>query len=82
MPLGSNYLTRKPPMNQEYIQELRLNPKHTYKQIHTEWKQKHGDDFDLYTYEEYDEKGNHVRTFTVRDSTRMYPPFTRTISYD
>ncbi|YCO05177.1 hypothetical protein ACB087_16995 [Vibrio sp. VNB-15] len=68
-------------MNDEYIKELHLNPNHTYKRISSEWKQKHGDDFDLYTYEEYDLNGELVRTFTVRDSTRMYPPFNRTISF-
>ena len=69
-------------MNQEYIIALKLNPEHTYKKIDSVWKQKRGDDYDLYTYEEYNKNEELVKTFTVRDSTRMYPPFERTISFE
>lgn len=69
-------------IDEDYIKALNLNKNHTYKQIDTVWKQKKGEDFDLYTYEEYNETQELVRTFTVRDSTHMYPPFTRRISYE
>jgi hypothetical protein len=68
-------------MNDEYIKELQLNPDHEYRLIKSESKDKGRLDSDYETYEEYDSEGNLIRTFTIKDATDKYPPFSRTISY-
>ncbi len=68
-------------MNEEYIKELKLNPHNEYKLIKSESKDKGRLDSDFETYEEYDPEGKLVRTFTIKDATEKYPPFSRTISF-
>ena len=50
-------------------------------QTDTTWKQKSGQDTDTYWYDEVDPDGNVVNKYVVYDSTSMYPPFGRTISW-
>ncbi len=69
-------------MLQEYIDELKLNPSHTYERLNSKSEQRHGWDTDFYTYREIDTEGKVVREFTICDSTKMYPPFTRNIYFD
>lgn len=70
-------------MDQKYIDDLKLNPKHRFEMKNTEIKgARKGWDTDFYTYDEFDEDNNLVRTFTVKDSTKTYPPFTRIVSFD
>lgn len=67
-------------MNDIYRKALKLNPKHTYKKIESVWQQTKDDDFDLYTYEEYNTENELIQTFRVKESIKLYPPFIRTIS--
>lgn len=69
-------------MDKEYLEKFGLNPEHSYKRIRSESNARKGQDYDLYTYEEYDKDDNLVKTFTIRDSTSMYPPFTRRVTME
>ncbi|ABY69415.1 hypothetical protein ACQP4Q_04495 [Actinobacillus pleuropneumoniae] len=68
-------------MLKEYIEELGLNPKHTFKQIDLKNSGKRGMDIDLITYEEFDENFQFVRRFTIQDTMSIYPPHNRHISF-
>lgn len=51
-------------------------------QTDTKWEQRKGQDTDTYWYDEIDVTGNLVAKYIVKDSTSMYPPFGRTVSYE
>lgn len=67
---------------QEYRKKLGIPDNHELKQTASEWKAKKGQDTDTYHYDEIDENGNVIAQYIVKDSTSMYPPFGRTISYE
>lgn len=66
-------------MDQEYIEALKLNPDHRFERISSRSENRKGQDTDFYEYREYDTDGNVIGTFTVADSTGIYPPQKRTI---
>lgn len=51
-------------------------------QTDTKWEQRKGQDTDTYWYDEIDATGNLVAKYILKDSTSMYPPFGRTVSYE
>lgn len=70
-------------MDAKYINELNLNPNHRYELTSSNLKGlKGGWDTDYYTYDEFDQDGKFVKSFTVKDSTKAHPPFNRVISLD
>lgn len=65
-----------------FKEKLLSNNEHTLVQTATSWKQKHGQDTDHYSYDELDGNKEIVARYEVHDSTSMYPPFGRTITYE
>uniref|UniRef100_UPI0026100633 hypothetical protein n=1 Tax=uncultured Photobacterium sp. TaxID=173973 RepID=UPI0026100633 len=66
----------------EYREKLGIADNHILVKTSSEWKVKKGQDTDTYEFEEHDENGNIVATYTLYDSTSTYPPFSRTITFD
>ena len=69
-------------MNEKLRKKFNIPAEHTIVQKETKWEQRKGQDTDTYWYEELDPQGNVVGKYTERDSTSMYPPFGRSISYE
>ncbi|MGR6780662.1 hypothetical protein ACU5B6_25305 [Moritella viscosa] len=69
-------------MSDEYKQKMGIPDNHTLKQTASDWKAKKGQDTDTYHYEQLNEHGDLVAKYIVRDSTSMYPPFSRSIDWD
>ncbi len=67
-------------MDQAYIDKFGMDPAHTYELINSELTQKNGKECSILTYEEYNNDGTYLNTFTVSDSSSMYPPFNRTVT--
>lgn len=63
-------------------EELKIPSEHSLVQTKTEWKQKKGQDTDTYWYDEIDGQGNIIAKYVVKDSTSMYPPFRRNITFE
>jgi len=63
-------------------EELKIPSEHSLVQTKTEWKQKKGQDTDTYWYDEIDGQGNIIAKYVVKDSTSMYPPFGRNITFE
>lgn len=69
-------------MDELYIKDLNLNPKHRFELKKTDFRgARKGWDSDYYTYDEFDENNEFVRTLTIEDATKTYPPFNRVISF-
>ncbi len=66
-------------MDQAYIEKFGMDPAHTYELINSELTKKNGREYSILTYEEYNDDGNYLNTFTVSDSSSTYPPFNRTV---
>lgn len=62
--------------------ELEIPEGHKLVQIKSEWKQKKGQDTDTYWYEELDQEDQVVAKYIVKDSTSMYPPFKKNVTFD
>ncbi len=65
--------------------EEELNIPKNHKLVETkksEWKQKRGQDTDTYWFDELNSEGEVVARYIVKDSTSMYPPFKRNITYE
>lgn len=69
-------------MSQEHKEKIGIPAEHSLVQTDTKWEQRKGQDTDTYWYDEVDEQGNVVAKYVVQDSTSIYPPFVRRISYD
>lgn len=63
-------------------EELKIPSEHSLVQTKTEWKQKKGQDTDTYWYDEVDAQGNIIAKYIVKDSTSIYPPFGRNITFE
>ncbi|MEG9685824.1 hypothetical protein [Klebsiella michiganensis] len=69
-------------MSDEYEKKIGIPDHHTLKQVSMEWKgQRKGQDIDVYVFDEIDRNGNVIASYEVTDSTSIYPPFDRHISY-
>lgn len=64
--------------------EKKIGIPETHKLVQTEskWEQRKGQDTDTYWYDEVDETGTVVAKYVVRDSTSMYPPFDRSVTFE
>ena len=66
-----------------YKSELNIPDNHSLVQNQdSEWKQKKGQDTDTYFLNELDVNEKVINKYIIKDSTSMYPPFKRTISFD
>ncbi|EAA1969818.1 hypothetical protein ACVQXT_000579 [Escherichia coli] len=69
-------------MSDEYKQKIGIPDDHTLELVSSNWKgARKGQDTDEYLYRELDTAGNVVATYEIKDSTSIYPPFGRSISY-
>ncbi|WP_180159993.1 hypothetical protein [Acinetobacter sp. YH12054] len=68
-------------MTDEYKKKIGLPESHTLNIVSSQWAQRHGQDTDTYECEELNEKGDVVARYTVKDSTSIYPPFGRSITW-
>lgn len=66
----------------EHKKEIGIPEAHNLVQIDTKWGQRKGQDTDPYWYDEVDQNGVIVGKYVVKDSTSMYPPYNRSISYE
>lgn len=62
--------------------KLGIPPNHSLIQTDTKWEQRKGQDTDTSWYDETDEGGNVVAKYIVRDSTCIYPPQKRNITFE
>ena len=67
---------------EEHKTKIGVPEAHQLVQTDTKWGQRKGQDTDTYWYDETDNNGNVVAQYVVQDSTSMYPPFSRNISFD
>ena len=67
---------------EEYKKKIGIPDCDDLVQTETTWKQRKGQDTDTYWYDHVDENGNVIAKYKVEDSTSIYPPFGRNISYD
>ncbi|PWB14341.1 hypothetical protein DCO44_09405 [Acinetobacter sp. AM] len=68
-------------MIDEYKKKIGLPESHTFKIVSSQWSQRKGQDTDTYECEELNEQGEVIAKYTVKDSTSMYPPFGRSITW-
>lgn len=66
----------------DHEKKIDLPANHKLMQTDTKWKQSRGQDTDTYWYDQVDENGTVVAKYVVKDTTSMYPPFGRSISYE
>lgn len=69
-------------MTQEYKDKIGVADTHSLVLISTDRKVKKGVDTDIYVYDELDQNGEKVNSYTISDSTSMYPPFNRIIRWE
>lgn len=62
--------------------KLGIPANHSLIQTDTKWDQRKGQDTDTSWYDETDEEGIVVAKYIVRDSTCIYPPQRRSITFD
>jgi len=67
---------------EDYIRELKISDSHQLVQTNTTRDNKNSSDTDTYWYDELDEHGNIIAQYIIKDSTLMYPPFSRSISHE
>lgn len=71
-------------MDELYDHEKRIGIPDGHKLVESkpsEWRQGKGLDTDTYWYNEVNAAGKVVSQYVVRDSTSMYPPFNRSITF-
>jgi hypothetical protein len=66
----------------EHKKKIGISESHKLIQTDTKWEQRKGQDTDTYWYDEIDALGVVVAKYIVKDSTSMYPPFGRSITYE
>ncbi|XEG75361.1 hypothetical protein QA447_14355 [Pseudomonas sp. abacavir_1] len=68
-------------MEPELRAKIGIPADHRVEQTNTTWKQKSGRDTDTYWYDEFNAAGELVAKYVVEDSTSMYPPFGRSVTW-
>ncbi|STX37714.1 hypothetical protein [Legionella feeleii] len=68
-------------MNEEYKKLLEITDENSLIITKSHWEQRRGQDTDIYECEEQDKKDQLVATYTVKDSTSIYPPFKNSITW-
>lgn len=68
-------------MSDEYKKKIGLPESHKLKIVSSQWAQRKGQDTDTYECEELNGQGEVVAKYTVKDSTSIYPPFGRSITW-
>lgn len=69
-------------MTEELRKQFNIPANHTLVQKESKWEQRKGQDTDTYLYEQVDPTGNVVATYSEKNSTSMYPPFKRSVTYE
>ncbi len=68
-------------MTDEYKKKIGLPESHTLSITSSNWAQRKGQDTDTYECEERNEQDEIIANYTVKDSTSIYPPFGRSITW-
>lgn len=68
-------------MSDEYKKKMGLSESYTLNIVSSQWSQRKGQDNDTYECEELNEQGEIIARYTVKDSTSIYPPFGRSITW-
>jgi hypothetical protein len=77
-----NYLEESMSMD-EHKQKIGIPETHQLVSTQeSKWEQRKGQDTDTYWYDHVDEAGTVIAKYIVKDSTSMYPPCTRSITYE
>ena len=71
-----------PTVIDEYKTKIGIPDDHDLIQTDTNWQQRKGRDTDTYWYDEVNETGEVVAKYIVTDSTSIYPPFHRSITWE
>lgn len=69
-------------MSEEHKKQLGIPEGHTLVETDSKWEQRKGRDTDTYWYDEINENGVLVTKYVVKDSTSIYPPFGRSITWE
>ncbi len=68
-------------MSDEYKKKIGLPESHALSISSSKWTQRKGQDTDTYECEERNRQGEVIAKYTVKDSTSIYPPFGRSITW-
>jgi len=68
-------------MTGEYKKTIGLPQSHILNILNSKWGVRKGQDTDTYECEELNEEGTPIAVYTVKDSTSIYPPFGRSITW-
>lgn len=66
----------------EHKKKLGIPDAHSLVQTDSKWEQRKGQDTDTYWYDEVDGTGATVAKYVVKDSTSIYPPNGRSITFE
>lgn len=65
-----------------YKRKLEVPAEHSLVETASKREQRHGQDADIYWFDEVDPEGNVVKQHVLRDSMSIYPPHGRTITVE
>jgi len=66
----------------EHKKKLGISDANSLVQTDSKWEQRRGQDTDTYWYDEVDGIGTIVAKYIVKDSTSIYPPNGRSITFE
>lgn len=66
----------------EHKKKIGIPEAHNLVQTDSKWEQRKGQDTDTYWYDEVDASGAVIAKYIVKDSTSIYPPNSRSITYE
>jgi len=66
----------------EHKKKMGIPEAHNLVQTDSKWEQRKGQDIDTYWYDQVDASGAVIAKYIVKDSTSIYPPNSRSITYE
>ena len=69
-------------MSDFYKEKIGIPSEYSLVQTDTKWENRKGQDTDTYWFNELNKEGEVIARYVVRDSTCIYPPQKRTITWD
>ena len=69
-------------MDDELKKKIGIPEENQVVETKSDWKARKGLDTDTYYYDEINQNGEVVNQYVVKDSTSMYPPFGRSVTWE
>ena len=67
---------------EDHVKAIGIADTHSLVQTDSKWEQRKGQDTDTYWYDEVDSAGAVVAKYVAYDSTGVYPPHGRSITFE